>query len=166
MWLFVVTFFLTLDFQKNYSDSRFYTPARLASNWLMSAAPGWILLGGLVICGYLWLFVVLIFLTQDSQKFHSDSRFYTQARPASNWLMSAAPGWILLEGLVFVIYLWFIGCFLFLHRILQVCTPVPDPLENSSTSFGNRQITFNGNYTAANRITRCAYTAKTSQKCM
>ena len=95
-WVFL---FLTQEFFKLHSDSRFYTAARPATNLLMSADLGWIMVGGLVIFCYLRLFVVSA-LTQEFQKIHSDSRFYTPACPASTWLMSAAPGWILLEGLV------------------------------------------------------------------
>ena len=55
----------------------------------MSADLGWVLVGALVISGDLWLFVVFVFLTWEFQKMHSDSRFYTAARPAPSLLMSA-----------------------------------------------------------------------------
>ena len=78
----------------------------------------------------LWLFVVIFFLTQDFEKFHSDARFYTPARPASNWLVSAAAGWILLGGLVicglFVVYLWLFVVIFSLHRIFKKSTAIPD----------------------------------------
>ena len=85
----MVIFVLTQVCQSLHSDSTFYRAVRPATNLLMSADLGWVLVGALVISGDLWLFVVFVFLTWVFQKMHSDSRIYTAARPATSLLMSA-----------------------------------------------------------------------------
>ena len=76
----------------------------------------------MVSCGYLW---VRFFLTLDLHKIHSDSRFATAARPATNLLMSVDLGWILAGGLVISSYLWLV-VFFFLHRNFKNYTAITD----------------------------------------
>ena len=104
LWLFVGFSFPYTGVSKITQRFQILHSGRPATNLLMSADLGWIMVGGLFISCYLWLFVVFA-LTQEFQKIHSDSRLYTTARPATSLLMSADLGWIPVGGLAISGYL-------------------------------------------------------------